>query len=271
MRAIYIRNSVRSNTPLPQYNVPLKYNGVTVASPALGRVQGSDPASAAYASPILSMERTDDRETPVQPPSGDAKPDDKAAENTEVYDRNRSEEVINEPENEAVNSDDTAEPADVQPPMYDDGYGLYKRAPLETVPDGYDCRGEPRRAGFCDIAEFSVLADTAAGDVPRDSRRVSDNAEVGGVRDKPDDVPSDNARDVQNDVNSDMRAPVRTYDTAADGDDMNILEKIAAVNTDDMLLCALILLILTERGQSDEIMHDDNILLLLGFLLLSGR
>jgi len=68
-----------------------------------------------------------------------------------------------------------------------------------------------------------------------------------------------------------MRAPVRTYDTAADGDDMNILEKIAAVNTDDMLLCALILLILTERGQSEEIMHDDNILLLLGFLLLSGR
>jgi len=268
VRAIYIRNSVRSNTP--QYNVPLKYNGVTVASPVSGRVQGSD-LPAVSASPILSIGRSDDRDVSVQPPSDAEKTGDNALESREDYDKPQTAEAVKEPEMTADDTADNAKSGDISPQLYDDGYGLFKKAPLETVPDGYDCRGEPRRAGFCDIAEFSVLADTAAGDVPRDSRRVSDNAEVGGVRDKPDDVPSDNARDVPNDVNSDMRAPVRTYDTAADGDDMNILEKIAAVNTDDMLLCALILLILTERGQSEEIMHDDNILLLLGFLLLSGR
>ena len=134
MSDIYIRNSERIR-PLAQpisqaqYSVPPKYSGVTVVLPEREQVQNI----AASGSAVLSMnDRSDRRESAEQPLPDETNSVDTAQTASAVVD-DTSDNNTAQPNNNSIDGgSNTAN-------YIDEDTLLYKRAPIETAPDGYNC------------------------------------------------------------------------------------------------------------------------------------
>jgi len=166
----------------------------------------------------------------------------------------------------------------------------YKRAPLETMPDDYDCRGEKRAfipdfgksAGFnSNAAPKSAVTGGSSGDTNggnggnggasgTNSRNGSTG--IGGIGTSGGTYTSDytsqkntlhlGSRDIPDLAGSNSYRPSHEKNS--------ILERLTAnLGTEELILAALLILMLGERRDNDG--ADDDLMLLIAFLLLSGR
>jgi len=243
--------------------VPFHYNGVTV------EMNGVSPQKEPQTPDTADFVRNNNTDT--APDTADFVPlntDDADAVNPET-------------KNTAVGFTD-AKAESSAPPLYaydteqvtGDGIPLlYKRAPLEAMPDGYDCRGKLRRgnlrSGNSDRGETRTF-------IPDFGRRVGfgtaenagTSADTYGITSMPGISPIPDNSSMPDNTAEIARRPSDRPPQERNG----ILEHLTAnLGTEELILAALLILMLGERREDGHDRADDDLMLLIAFLLLSGR